>query len=77
MAAAYANRGILYDRMGEYEKAVADYQEGPGPWTRKFSRAPGFLWRFMRNIDEKPPTILQRADYLEAELANHRKGKGC
>jgi len=30
---------------------------------------PGFLWRFMRNIDEKPPTIQSRADYLEAELA--------
>jgi hypothetical protein len=23
----------------------------------------------MRNIDEKPPTIKDRADYLEAELA--------
>ena len=30
---------------------------------------PGWLWRFLRNIDEKPPTIKDRAAYLEAELA--------
>ena len=35
----------------------------------KILEGPGFLWRFMRNIDEKPPSIGERADYLEAELA--------
>ena len=26
----YANRGILYDRMGEYDLAVADYEKARG-----------------------------------------------
>jgi Tfp pilus assembly protein PilF len=40
LAAAYANRGVLYDRSGQHEKALADYRkaleldpkilEGPG-----------------------------------------------
>ena len=68
LAAAYADRGVLYDRMGEYEKAVADYRKALS-MDPKILEGPGFLWRFMRNIDEKPPTILQRANYLEAELA--------
>jgi tetratricopeptide (TPR) repeat protein len=68
LAAAYADRGVLYDRMGEYEKALADYRKAMS-MDPKILEGPGFLWRFMRNIDEKPPTILQRADYLEAELA--------
>ena len=68
LAAAYADRGVLYDRMGEYEKALADYRKALS-MDPKILEGPGFLWRFMRNIDEKPPTILQRADYLEAELA--------
>jgi len=68
MAAAYANRGILYDRLGEYEKALADYRKALA-LDPEILEGPGFLWRFMRNIEEKPPTIEQRADYLEAELA--------
>lgn len=33
------------------------------------AKGPGWLWRFLRNVQEKPPTIKDRADYLEAELA--------
>ena len=68
LAAAYADRGILYDRMGEYRKALADYRKAL-ELDPKILEGPGWLWRFMRNIDEKPPTIKDRADYLEAELA--------
>ena len=68
LAAAFANRGILYDRSGEYEKALADYRKAL-ELDPEILEGPGFLWRFMRNIDEKPPTIESRADYLEAELA--------
>jgi tetratricopeptide (TPR) repeat protein len=68
LAAAIANRGILYDRMGEYNKALADYRKAL-ELDPEILEGPGFLWRFMRNIDEKPPTILSRAEYLEAELA--------
>ena len=68
LAAAFANRGILYDRSGEYEKALADYRKAM-ELDPKILEGPGFLWRFMRNIDEKPSTIQSRAEYLEAELA--------
>jgi tetratricopeptide (TPR) repeat protein len=68
MAAAFADRGILYDRMGEYEKALADYRKAL-KMDPKLLKGPNWLWRFLRNIDEKPPTIKDRADYLEAELA--------
>jgi len=68
LAAAFANRGILYDRLGEHTKALADYRKAL-ELDPDILEGPGFLWRFMRNIDEKPPTIKDRADYLEAELA--------
>jgi tetratricopeptide (TPR) repeat protein len=68
LAAAYANRGILYDRSGQHQKALADYRKAL-ELDPEILEGPGFLWRFMRNIDEKPPTIKDRADYLEAELA--------
>jgi tetratricopeptide (TPR) repeat protein len=68
IAAAYADRGILYDHLGQHEKALADYKKAL-EMDPKILEGPGWLWRFMRNIDEKPPTIKDRADYLEAELA--------
>jgi len=68
LAAVFANRGILYDRSGEHAKALADYRKAL-ELDPEILEGPGFLWRFMRNIDEKPPTIGDRADYLEAELA--------
>ena len=68
LAAAFANRGILYDRSGEYEKALADYRKAL-ELDPDILEGPGFLWRFMRNVDEKSPTIQSRAEYLEAELA--------
>jgi tetratricopeptide (TPR) repeat protein len=68
LAPAYADRGILYDRMGEHRKALADYKKAI-ELDAEILEGPGWLWRFMRNIDEKPPTIKERAAYLEAELA--------
>ena len=68
LAAAYANRGILYDRSGEHAKALADYRKAL-ELDPEILEGPGWIWRFLRNIDEKPPTIKDRADYLEAELA--------
>jgi Tfp pilus assembly protein PilF len=68
LAAAIADRGILYDRLGEYQKALADYKKAL-ELDPEILEGPGWLWRFMRNIDEKPPTIKDRADYLEVELA--------
>lgn len=68
MAIAYADRGIARDRLGEHEKALADYRAAL-ELDPKLAEGPGWLWRFLRNVPEKPPTIEDRADYLEAELA--------
>lgn len=66
-AIAYADRGIALDRMGRYEEALKDYRKALEV-DPDIVKGPGFLWRFMRNISEKPPSIQQRADYIEAEL---------
>lgn len=66
-AAAYANRGILYDRTGRYEKALADYIQalridegaidGPAIVDRVIYGTP------------RPATVRKRALYLQRQLA--------
>ncbi|RMG66915.1 MAG: tetratricopeptide repeat protein [Nitrospirae bacterium] len=67
LAVAYADRGILYDRLGKYKLALKDYRKAL-ELNPKLADGPGWLWRFLHNIHEKPPTIKDRADYIEAEL---------
>jgi tetratricopeptide (TPR) repeat protein len=67
LAAAYANRGILHDRAGRYEKALADYilalktdagvLDGPGLFDKIIYGTP------------KPSTVRDRAIYLKQQLA--------
>ena len=67
LAAAFANRGILFDRTGRPAKALADYRaalmldaeavEGPGLVDRVLYRTP------------KPATVAKRAEYLESQFA--------
>jgi tetratricopeptide (TPR) repeat protein len=71
-AQAYANRGILNDRDGRYEAALDDYRRAL-KLDPELAEGPGWLWRFLRNIPEPPPTIADRADYLEEQL---KKPKG-
>lgn len=66
-AAAYANRGILHDRMGYYEDAVKDYRYAL-KLDESMGEGPGYLTRFFRAEYEKPPTIADRATYIESEL---------
>ena len=67
LAVAYADRGILHDRMGQHDLALRDYRRALA-LDPKLADGPGWLWRFLRNIPERPPTIADRAAYLEAEL---------
>ncbi len=67
LAAAYANRGILYDRTGKYDKAAADYRKAL-ELNPELGEGPGWIWRFLRNIPEPPPTLADRAAYIESEL---------
>ena len=66
-AAAYANRGILNDRTGRFEEAVKDYRKAL-ELNEEVAEGPGLIWRFLRNVPDKPPTIADRADYIEKEL---------
>ena len=72
IAVAYADKGILYDRLGKYEKALANYKKAL-ELDAEILEGPGWIWRFLRNIDEMPPSIKERADYLEEELAKPPK----
>ncbi|MCP3672622.1 MAG: tetratricopeptide repeat protein [Gammaproteobacteria bacterium] len=64
----YANRGILRDRMGDHEGALADYEMALklAPET---AEGPGLMTRFLRKQPDKPPTIAERASYLQEQLA--------
>lgn len=64
---ALANRGILNDRMGRYQEALADYRAAL-KLEPDLGDGPGWLTRFFRSQWEPPPTIADRAKYLEAEL---------
>ena len=66
-ASAFANRGILLDRMGRPHEALADYRQAlkldPG-----LAEGPGWMTRFFRNQWERPPSIADRAGFLSEEL---------
>ena len=64
----YANRGILHDRMGSYELAIADYEEALR-LDEEIGEGPNWLTRFLRKQPDKPPTVAERLQYLKAELA--------
>ena len=64
----YANRGILHDRMGSYEAAIADYARAL-ELDPELAEGPHWMTRFLRNQSDAPPTIADRLGYLRAELA--------
>jgi len=66
-AAAFANRGILRDRMGLSEKALGDYRRALA-LDASLADGPGWITRFFRKQPQAPPTIRDRAVYLAEEL---------
>ncbi len=73
-AEAYANRGILNDRLEKYNEAAKDYRDALR-YNPSLAEGPGWLWRFARNIHEKQPTIYDRLNYLEKELKKPEKDR--
>ena len=67
-AATYANRGILHDRMGQYQKALADYDKA-AQLDPELNEGPHWMTRFLRNQPDKPPGVADRAAYLREQLA--------
>ncbi len=66
-AGTYANRGIAYDRMGLFEEALADYEVAMH-LDDAVADGPGWITRLL-HMNEPPPTVADRADYLRAQLA--------
>ena len=66
-AAAFANRGILHDRMGRSEKALGDYRRAL-ELDDTLADGPGWITRFFRKQAQAPPTIRDRAAYLAEQL---------
>ncbi|MDM8558572.1 tetratricopeptide repeat protein [Candidatus Parabeggiatoa sp. HSG14] len=67
-AGSYANRGILYDWMGQHKEALADYEHALKK-DGELGDGPNWFTRFFRLQPEKPPTIVERARYLREQLA--------
>lgn len=67
-SASYANRGILHDHMQNYTAAIADYEKAI-KLDPEIADGPTWITRFLRNQAEKPPTILDRMNYLQAEMS--------
>lgn len=67
LAAAYANRGIVKDRLGRYEEALADYVLAI-KIDEETVEGPGVVYQILRpSLD--PSTVRQRAEYLLQQLA--------
>ena len=66
LAAAYANRGILYDRAGRFQDALADYRLAL-EIDQGAVAGPGLMHKIL--LHARPSTVAQRARYLQEQLA--------
>ncbi len=64
----YALRGIIYDHAGRHELALADYEKS---LQMDPEVADGMHWldRLLYNVQERPPTIGDRLEYLKKQFA--------
>lgn len=62
LAAAYANRGILHDRLGRHEQALADYIKSMKV-DYDTVEGPGVIDKILYNVD-KWSSVRERAQYL-------------
>ncbi len=65
LAAAYANRGILHDRRGEYEEALADYVKAVKT-DEEAVEGPGTIHRILYGY--RPDSVRERAEYIFKQL---------
>ncbi len=64
----YALRGIIYDHSGRHRQAMEDYEKS---LKMDPEVADGMHWldRLLYNIQEKPPTVKDRLEYLKKQFA--------
>ncbi len=65
LAAAYANRGIIHDRQGRHEKALADYIESLKTDEDTVS-GPDVFYKIL--YDPRPSNVRKRALYIYEQL---------
>lgn len=66
LAAAYSNRGVVYDRMGQYEKALNDYVAALNT-DQETVEGPGVIHKILYG-SEKVSTVRERAQYIYEQL---------
>lgn len=66
LAAAYANRGIVHDREGRIERALADYRRALAIDAEAVA-GPGLVMRVLYGTPD-PGTVALRVAYLEGQL---------
>lgn len=66
LAAAHANRGIVYDRLGQYQKALGDYVEALRT-DHEAVEGPGIAHQILYGRDDLS-TVRQRARYIHEQL---------
>ncbi len=66
LAAAYANRGIVHDRNGKYDKAFADYVAALRTDEGAVDE-PGMIHKVLYGIPN-PSSVRKRAAYLQQQL---------
>jgi len=64
----YALRGIIYDHSGRHRQALQDYERS---MKMDPEVAEGMHWldRLLYNVQEKPPTVADRLEYLKQQFA--------
>jgi len=67
LAGAYANRGILFDRLGRWEAALADYRRALQVDSGAVE-GPSLMDRILYG-ESHPSSVAKRARYLEQQLA--------
>ncbi len=63
----YALRGIIYDHSGRYQLAIADYELSL-KMDPKVAEGMHWLDRLLYNVQERPPTIADRLEYLKQQM---------
>ncbi len=66
-ACNHATRGIIADHLGKHEAAMRDYARAVGGCR---AAVHGMTWfqRLLSNTHERPPTVVQRLNYLRAQM---------
>lgn len=66
LAAAYANRGIVYDRLGQYEKALKSYVQALNT-DDETVEGPGVIHKILYGADDVS-SVRDRARYIYEQL---------